>query len=162
MALSGSIQVNIAATLAKALDLQTVSAPLSMAYSWTIASGTAANQADKLFADTRSTAGTDSLDMAGSLLDAAGDAFTPLRIKGLAIKAAGANTGDLRLSRPSAGVPLLGATGDFITIRPGGLLLWVAPDATGIAVTPTTADLIDIVSASGTNAYDIAIIGASA
>lgn len=162
MALSGSIKVDLIATLVKALDLQTGTVPLNFSYTWTIASGTAANQADKIFADTRSTAGTDSLDMAGSLLDVFGDAFTPARIKGLAIKAAGANAADLRLTRPAAGVPILGATGDYVVIRPGGLFLWAAPDATGVAVTATTADLIDLVVASGTLAYDIVILGSSA
>lgn len=165
MALSTSIGLNITATLAKAFDLATGSqVPFTKAVAMTWASGVAANQADKVFADQRSTATTDSLDVAtaGGLLDAYGDAFAIARLKALIVVAAGANGADLRITRPAAGVPWLGATGDFVVVRPGGSLWWFAPDATGVAVTATTADLIDIVSASGTLTFDIIIIGASA
>lgn len=164
MPLVSSFTVNILATLTKAFDLLTASQPLNKPYTVNLATGTGANQADKLFHDTRTTAATDSLDLnAGGLLDIYGDVFTIARIKGLLVAPAGANGADIRVTRPAAnGIPIFGAAADFIVVRPGGCLLWVAPDATGVVVTAGTGDLLDIVSAAGSLTYDIVIIGASA
>ena len=45
-----------------------------------------------------------------------------------------------------------------------GKFIWVAPDATGIAVTASTGDLITVTNSSSGTAvtYDVVIIGASA
>ena len=57
----------------------------------------------------------------------------------------------------------IGAAGDIVNVRSGGLLVLVAPDATAYAVTATTADILRILnSAAGTITYDIALLGASA
>lgn len=164
MALATSLSVSLAATLTKALDLVTGTAPHSISFPLTLTSGTGANQADKIFSDQRSISANDSLDVAaGGLTDAFGDAFTIARVKLIYVKAASANTQNIQVTRPAAnGVPWLGAAGDFIIVRPGGVFVWAAPDATGVAVTAGTGDLIDIAPASGTQVYDIVIIGASA
>ncbi len=167
MALNSSITLTIAANLTKALDLLTSEGRLAIQKAVILTSGVGANQADKVFSDTRTitASATDSLDLAGTLLDALGDAFTPARIKALYVFAASANTNNVNVTRPATnGVPLFLAASDGIPVRPGGLFMWLAPDATGIAVTATTADLIDIVnSGAGTSVtYDILIIGASA
>lgn len=167
MALSTQVNTALVAQLTTALDLVTASAPLSYSKAYSLASGTGANQADKIWSDTRTIAasGTDSLDLAGSLTDALGAAFTPARIKGLLVAAASGNTNNVNVTRPASnGVPLFLAAGDGIPVRPGGVFLWVAPDVTGVAVTGGTGDLIDIVNSAGgsTVTYDVVILGASA
>lgn len=167
MALATTITLTISAALTKALDLVSAEGRHAISKQIALASGTGANQADKVFSDSRTIAAsaTDSLDLAGALLDALGDAFTPARIKALYVFAAAANTNNVNVTRPAAnGVPLFLAAGDGIPVRPGGLFVWVAPDATGVAVTAGTGDLIDIVnSGAGTSVtYDILIVGASA
>lgn len=168
MALDSKFTLNISAALTKALDLLTSEGKLAIQKVITLTSGTGANQADKVFSDTRTIAasGTDSLDLAGGgLLDALGDAFGPARIKAVYVFAASANTNNVNFTRPATnGVPLFLAVSSGLPVRPGGVLIWIAPDATGVAVTAATADLIDLVnSAGGTSVtYDILIIGASA
>ena len=71
----------------------------------------------------------------------------------------------MRVTRPASnGVPLFLAASDGLDVKPGGCFLWLAPDATGVAVTAGTGDLINIAnSSSGTSVtYDVVIIGASA
>jgi hypothetical protein len=103
-------------------------------------------QADVIFSDTRSTAGTDSLDMVGGgLLDNLGNVWAPARIKGIIVFAAAANPGNVLLRRPAAnGVPFMTAAGDEIPIHPGGVAVIWAPSAAGYVVTAATADLIDL------------------
>lgn len=167
MALSTTVSVQVAATLTTALDLVTSSAPLDLRKRLVLATGAGANQADRIWHDRRTVAasGTDSLDLAGSLEDALGGAFTPARVKGLLVVAAEANANNVVVTRPASnGVPIFSAAGDAVPVRPGGLLLWVAPDATGVAVTGGTGDLIDIVNSAGGSSvtYDIVLLGASA
>jgi hypothetical protein len=164
MAVSGNVSVALTATLAKAFDIQTGAIPLSKTpYSWTFASGTAANQADRIFSDTRTTSGTDSLDLAGVLLDAFGDAFTLARVKLIYVTAAAANAADIRVTRSAAnGCAIFGAASDYVLVRPGGVFLWAAPDATAVAVAAGSSDILEVTSASGSVTYDIVIIGASA
>jgi len=61
-------------------------------------------------------------------------------------------------------VPLFLAASDGISVRPGGLFCWAAPDATAVAVTAGTGDLLAIAnSGAGTSVtYDVVIIGSSA
>jgi len=150
-----------------AADLVVPSAPFSWARQFSIANGTGANQADKLFVDSNTLAasGTANLDLAGSLSDAFGASLTFARIKLLAVAAASGNTNDVQLTRPgSNGVPLFMAAGDGIVVRPGGLFLWVAPDAVAVPVTAGTGDLLTFTnSAAGSSVtYEVVVIGSSA
>src|SRR5687768_3064631 len=126
-------------------------------------SGTGLNQADAAWSDRRTVnaSTTDSLDLAGALETAVGVAFTPARIKGLIVRNRGAQ--NIALTRPAAnGVPWLSAAGDAVIIVPGGINIWLAPTAAGIAVTAGTGDLIDIVNGAGVSVeYDIVILGAT-
>lgn len=167
MALSTRLQVSLDTNLTSALDLGSASAPLKLARDFIWSSGTGASAADKIWHDQRTVAAsaTDSLDLAGSLTDALGTAFTPAKIKGLLVYAATGNTNNVVITRPASnGVPLFSAAGDAFPLRPGGLFLWVSPDSTGVAVTAGTGDLLDFAnSAAGTSVtYDVVIIGTSA
>lgn len=167
MALATDIQLKFAATLTSALDLVTASVPLDLSerYKWT--SGTGANQADLIFHDQRtlSASATEDLDLAGSLTSAFGATLTFARIKAVLVSAAEANTNNVNVTRPASnGTPLFLAAGDGIPVRPGGLFLWVAPGATGVAVTAATGDLLTFTNSSSGTAvtYDVVLIGASA
>ncbi len=167
MALTTAITAQVVATLTDALDLSTVTDPLDSVTRIALTSGTGANQADMLWHDRRTltASATEDLDLAGVLVNAFGDTQTFARIKAILVKAAAGNTNNVNVTRPASnGVPLFLAAGDGIAVRPGGLVLWVAPDATAVAVTAGTGDLLTFTNSAGSTpvTYDVIIIGASA
>jgi hypothetical protein len=166
MPLTTTLKASIAGSHTSPLDLGTAEFPFNVAFSKALADGTAADQSDRIFTDTRtiSASATDSLDLSGALTNAFGT-VTFARIKAVLVKASASNTNNVNVTRPASnGVPLFLAASDGIAVRPGGCFMWVAPDVTGVAVTAGTGDLLDIVnSAGGTSVvYDIVVIGASA
>jgi hypothetical protein len=166
MPLSTRLHVALTANQTKALDLVTGSVPLDYSKRIDLATGTGASQADLVFSDNRTLAasGTEDLDLAGALVDAYGATLTFARVKAILVVAASANTNSVNVSRTTAnGVPLFLAATDGLSVRPGGLFLWAAPDAVATVVTAGTGDLLTIAnSSSGTSvSYDIVIIGAS-
>lgn len=167
MALSTKLVAQVVATLTDSLDLGTASAPLDYTKRITLTDGTGANQADKLWHDQRviAASATDTLDLAGTLVDALGDTVTLARVKAVLVVADAANGDDVNVQQPATnGVPLFLAAGDGIGVKPGGAFLWVAPDADGVVVTDGTGDLLDLVNvnAAGQATVDIVIVGASA
>lgn len=133
-------------------------------------SGVGAAQADLLFSDTRSLAGsaTEDLDLAGATYtDAFGTALAFARVKLIWFYAATANNAanKVNVTRPASnGVPWFLAAGDGIALAAGAGFLWFDPGATGVAVTAATGDLITVTNSAGTNtvSYDVLIVGASA
>ena len=167
MSLSLTVKAGIRGNHTKALDLGTADLPVDVLANIALADGTGANQADRIFTDTRtlSASATEDLDLAGSLTDAYGATITLARIKAILVKAASGNTNNVNVSRPASnGVPLFLAASDGIQVLPGGAFLWVAPNAAGIAVTAGTGDLLTFTnSSSGTSVtYDVVIVGSSA
>lgn len=167
MALRSEFIVKAACTLSTALDLATASVPLDMTNQIRLTSGTGADQADLIFHDTRTLAAsaTEDLDLAGVLASALGTTLTFARIKAVIVSAASGNTNNVNLTRPAAnGVPLFLAAGDGIAVRPGGVFAWVAPDATAVAVTAGTGDLLTVTNSAGSTSvtYSVVIVGASA
>ncbi len=129
--------------------------------------GTGSGLADKAFADTRTLAlsANEDLDLAGSLVDPFGATLTFVKVKGIYIKAALANTNSVIL-KPAASNGFtgpFGGTTPSLTIPPNGYLVLTAPLA-GWAVTAGTGDKINLAnSGAGTSVtYDIVIIGTSA
>jgi hypothetical protein len=166
MALSATIKAGISATHTSVLDLATATFPLSLFSSINLTDGTGASQADRIFSDSRTLAAsaTEDLDLSGALTNAYGT-VTFARIKAILIVADAGNTNNVNFSRPASnGVPLFLAASDGLPIRPGGVFLWACSDATGIAVTAGTGDLITLTNSAGSTAvtYSIVIIGASA
>lgn len=164
MALTTTLTIQLTAGYTLALDLVTKQANLNQNIPRTLDSGTGLAQADVIFSDTRSTAGTDSLDMVGGgLLDNLGNVWAPARIKGIVVVTPTTNPGNVLLRRPAAnGVPFFTAAGDEVPIHPGGIFVLWCPSAAGYVVTAATADLIDLAASAGTVSFDIYIIGASA
>ncbi len=170
MTLLTKLSLNIDANYKAPRDLSESSDPLLKAYSAALLSGVAAGQADKIFHDTRTlgASGSEDLDLAGVLLDAFGAAITFVKIKALIVSAAAGNTNNVLVGGVAAGLSsiiLPQATGNVV-VRPGATFAVLAgqADATGYAVTATTADLLHIAnSGAGTGVtYDVIIIGTSA
>lgn len=167
MALSTDLLVKLTASLTSALDLETVEAPLALSERIRLATGTGLGMADMKWTDRRTLAAsaTETLDLAGSLTGPFGTTLTFARIKAVLVKASSVNTNDVQVTRPASnGVPLFLAASDGLPVKPGGLFLWVAPDAAGVAVTAGTGDGLTFTnSAAGTSVtYDVVLIGASA
>lgn len=167
MALSTKLTTSLVATLTDALDLSTASDPLSYATTYNLTSGTGASQADMLWHDKRTLAAsaTENLDFAGVLVNGLGDTQTFARIKMIVVVAASGNTNNVNVIREGTnGVPLFLAAGDGIAVRPGGLFIAMAPDATAYAVTAGTGDLLTFTNSAGSTSvtYDVIVIGASA
>ncbi|WP_157548143.1 hypothetical protein [Micromonospora sp. ATCC 39149] len=167
MSLSSKIAVSVAATLTGSIDLGSKTSTASLAKTIRLTNGTGANQADLIWQDTRTLAasGTENLDLAGVLTDAFGATLTFARIKAVVVAAAAGNTNNVNVIREGTnGVPLFLAAGDGVPVRPGGAFAWAATDATGVAVTAGTGDLLTVTNsgAGSSVTYDIVIIGASA
>lgn len=167
MALDTKLKLSLSSLLTGATDLQPRSAPLSYAVTKALTNGTGANQADRVFSDQRTitASSTDSIDLSGSLTDAFGATVTFARVKLVLVTAAATNVNNVNVTRPASnGLPLFLAAGDGIAVRPGGVFCWACTDATGVAVTAGTGDLLDIVNsgAGSSVVYDVVIIGASA
>jgi hypothetical protein len=166
---SATIALNAYGSQTAALDLGTASFPFSGGVSFTLTDGTTAGKADRIFTDTRTLAAsaTENIDLAGSLTDAFGTATSFATIKAVIVSAASGNTNSVQVTRPASnGVPLFMAAGDGIALRPGGVFAWVAgsADATGVAVTAGTGDLLTITNSAGSTGvdYSVMIVGASA
>lgn len=164
MALTVEMLLKIALNHTSVLDLGTAKFPATLDFGDSLASGTGADQADQLFTDTRTlTATSENLDLAGGLTDAFGATITFARIKGIAIR--NKSTTDVLLvggAASNAFVNWVANSSDIVRLRPGGVLVLWAPDATAYAVTAGTGDILKIDSGAATISYDIAIIGASA
>jgi len=165
---SGSVLVQIDSILTKVFDLTTPAASLNYRKRIALANGTGANQADLVFHDQKVLAagGSDDYDLAGVMTDTFGDVLTFARIRVMMIYCAAANPSTMEVgnSPVNAWREWNGGTIQTVTIRPGGLFLVVAPDATGYFVTAGTADRLKILNNSGSASgiYDIVLIGASA
>jgi hypothetical protein len=167
MALTTALRLTLTATLTKAYDLVTPSSPLSYIFNDDLGTGVGADQGDRIWNDERTLAlsATEDLDLSGALLDPLGDAVVFARIKALIVAADAANTNTVDVGAGTAGlVGWIGNVNDVVKVRPGGLLLLWAPDATGYPVTPTTADILKITNGgAGTPVtYRIILIGTSA
>lgn len=162
-----SVALTVKGTLTNSLDLKTVTAALNFGRSISLANGTGAGQADKMWDDTRTIAAStsDDLDLAGVLADAFGALVTFVKVKALIVAAAAGNTNNVVIgNHPTAGfLGPLGAAAHTIAVPPGQLFA-VTFGTSGWTVTPTTADILRITNGgAGTSVdYSIVIIGTSA
>lgn len=165
-----SLGFSVAGTLNNPLTLGVIAtAALSMSSGFSLTTGTAAGQADKIFAATRTitASSNDDLDLAGVLTDALGATITFARVKALIVRAAATNVNNLIIGGGASNpvTTILGGTTPTLTIRPGGaLFLFSGSDATGYVITAATADILRLTNggAGSSVTYDIVIIGASA
>ncbi|MFG2976299.1 hypothetical protein ACGFYY_25365 [Streptomyces sp. NPDC048331] len=168
MPLITDVGITVSATNTKSNDFTTSSDPLVRRYAAHLESGAGAGKADRIFADQRTLAAsaTETLDLAGALTDNLGTATVFARVKFILVAAISTNVNNVVVGANGSNdfVGLLNAAGT-ITLRPGA---WFASasgsaDATGMAVTAATGDLLKIAnSSSGSSVvYDIIVIGNS-
>jgi len=169
--LTGKIRNQIQLTFDAGSELGTTSDDVLSStnyFSWTVANGTGANQADLVFRDQRTLAlsTSENLDLAGSLTDAYGSTITFARIKMVYVKAASDNGGNIVVGGAAANtfVGWFANSSDKVNVAGGQMFQVVAPDATGWAVTAGTADILKVENDDGAAeaTYDIIIVGASA
>jgi len=163
--LTAKVGCSVSAEFANSLDVGSASYPINYGANYLFTDGTGANQAKEVFTDTRTltASATENLDLAGVLTDAFGNVITFTKIKAIIVTAAAANTNDVVLGNhaTAAFFPMFGAATHTTLVKPGGAVMFVAPDATGFAVTATTADMLMVTnSAGGTSVtYTIVLIG---
>lgn len=159
-----SITLSIFSRIKNVLDLSTSKDEIDYNPSWAFTDGAGALMADVVWSDQRTLTAstTEDLDLAGGLTDAFGTTITFARIKGIIIFAASANTNNVQVGGAgSTFINWVANSSDIVNIRPNGLLVLIAPDATGYAVTAGSGDLLRIGnSAGGTSViYNIILIG---
>ena len=150
--------MTLTGSLAKNTDLDQVKAAISIRKAKSLADGTAANQANEYWSDTRVLAATsESLDLEdGTLANAMGDTITLSKMKLLYIHNKSTTAGeDLTLS---GNATPMGGTTPTITIEPDGWFFWSSP-IDGKAIASSTADTLTLNSGSDTITYDIIIAG---
>lgn len=168
MPLTTTVDLSVAGLYTKALDLQLASANVASRFGVALADGTGAGEANRIFADRRTLAASasESLDLAGTLLDAFGDTLTLTRVKALIVVAAAANTNNVVIGGAvsNAWVGPFGAAAHTAQVRPGGMAVFACTDATGWAVTAGTGDLLQMANSGAGSAvtYDVIVVGTSA
>ena len=163
-ALSLQAVVKLVGSLTNALDLSTPSDSFSKDYTITFGNGTGINQGNMLWHDqsTLAASAAETHDLSGGLTSVFGTAIVFTVIKGLVVYAAPANTNNVQVTRPaSEGVTIFLAAGDGLSVRPGGLFVWIDPTAAGIAIGAGASDDLTFTNSSGGTGvtYDIWIWG---
>lgn len=161
---TGSLKVAVTGTLTNSSDLGTDTSVINYSKSYGITNGTAADNANMIWSDTRTlnASTAEDLDLAGGLTNAFGTTVTFTKITGIIISAAAANTNLVLVGGDANGfVNWVASATDIIKVRPGGTFALYSNDATGYAVTGGTGDVLQIEnSSSGTSVtYDIILIG---
>jgi hypothetical protein len=126
--------------------------------------GTGPLQADLVWAQNYTIAdgGTLSIDVNASLTDQFGQTITMVNVVGVTVVSKSTNTTVLTVGGGSNPLPIF--AGSSTSLAPNGIFTLASPDASGIAaVTPATADLLNIVNAAGATAdVEVMIVGRSA
>ena len=175
---SASVTATIAWQYDKALDLTTVDDTLSSLAitAASLTNGPGLNQGDQLWHDRRTlaSAGTEEIDLYDYAIDggsaqndSVGNALTVVRIKAFIFYNRSTTAGETFTifgEGSTAAWNTLTNGSDTLKclIGPGGLFLATDPSAAGMAVADTTNHLLKVEnSGSGSNDYDLIIIGAS-
>ncbi len=161
---SSQIVFKVLASLANASTFGTAQDTIAQDYTQNFGNGSGANQAAEIYHAQRTlgAAGTEDLDLSGSLADALGATVTLTKLKFLLIFAAAANTNDVKVGAGNTTVPLFGATTHYVLVKPGGSFHLTIPTAAGLTIAGGSADLLTVTNAAGGTSvtYDIVAIGA--
>lgn len=157
------LSLSVGAKYSVTKDLTLSNAVYNFTQSVTLSDGTGSSQADKIFADTRTTAGNDDIDLAGVLIDDLGVALTFVKVKGLFVANASTSGGNAVIGNAAANgfIGPFGAAAHTIAV-PAGQFMGITFGTTGWTVTAATADILRVAASAGTITYDILIIGTSA
>ena len=146
----------------------TITAVVAALFNFAFTNGTGANQMDLLYGpDVRTLGATtgEDLDLAGGVNNSFGTALTFARVKLLCVLADSGNNGLIQVGGAAATqfVNWVAHSSDIVNVRADGMLLLVARDATGYAVTGGTGDLLKIYNSGAAGAtYTILVGGCSA
>lgn len=166
--LKSTIKINVTGTLiGTPLQIGQANYNFVKAYTQSFTNGVGINQANNIWADTRTilASANDDINLSGGIINAYNTAITFTSIKALLIKAAATNTNNLIIG--AQGVTpfssFFGAATHTLIVPPNGLFLLENPNIDGYPVTPTT-NLLRIANSAGvtTVSYDIIIIGETA
>lgn len=134
----------------------------TLAFAKTVENGTADGQINRVYSTTAAftTGGTD-VDLSGALASPVGVSNTVVLVDlvGVYIENTSA-AGNLLVGGDAASVPLFSAASGVIVVGPGGVFFWYAP--AGIAVTATTADILQIAASTGTVNGKVCLFGRNA
>ncbi len=159
------IGAHFAATLVNALDLRNIEDKLVFNPNYSLTDGTGADQAKQGFLDTRTltASANESLDLSGTLTDSFGAVISFTKLKVLLIQADRGNANDVLVGGAASNgfISLFGDATDIIKVKPGGMVLLIAPDANGYGVSAGTADLLKIANSAGGSSviYTIGLLG---
>lgn len=165
---TGAARIGFGLTFTGDADFGSQKALLPFPADIPIGNGIGAGQVDIPFWDKRTLAASTSedIDLAGVLIDLFGDAITFVKVNGIYVKAAAANTGNIIIggAAVNAFVGPFGDATDKHVLGADNVFMALNLSAAGWAVTAGTADLlkIDNDDAGATADYEIAIIGRSA
>lgn len=160
------VSAKITGSVSVAADLGNPKKALNVNAILDLVTGTAAGEADLVFADTRTitASSSESLDLAGGLTDAFGASITFAEIVAIVVKPAAGNTNNVLVggAASNAFATPFGDATDVVKVGPGGVLMLV--NDAGYAVTDATGDLLKIANGgSGSSVtYDIVLVGRSA
>ena len=163
MPISLTLLARITGQLTAAPDAGTANVAIAESLSIDLADGTAAYQANAIYVDafTLAGSGTTNIDLAGSLTDPLNQALVFSAVKALLIEADPANTTDLVVgngANPFVGP--FGAGAQTLTVKPGGCIMLVNPSAAGWPVVAGTGDILQIANGAGLAANGrITVIG---
>jgi len=160
MAITGSVTGTFQFNDQRTVGLNTgANIPVNFAPTISFTDGVGALQANLIYHGSLVlSAGVYNFDLAGVLTDAFGTSVALARVKALAFSNDSAtNIMTLGNHATAAWATFLGATSTMV-IRPGGFFIASCADATGWAVTATTADILKI-AGTGTDAFRIAVAG---
>jgi hypothetical protein len=161
---SGKLLVMPSWTHTDATGPATVSETFSRLLEWDHTSGTTSNQMDQLFRErvTLTNSAERVIDIAGGVTNAFGSVITFAEVRFFAVISPSSNLNAITVGAADTNAfsTWCGDTNHTATIRPGGIMLLVAPDATAYAV--STNGNIKVLNA-GTNSvtYDLYVGGAS-
>lgn len=146
------------------VGLRTVTSTLDQDYTQLFSSGTGANQGNALWQSQRTLAASasESIDLNASLTDDFGQSVTCTKVRALVVKAASANTNNVLVGGGATTVTSLTTTGALpgLVVRPGGVMVWTFPDATGAAVTAGSTDIIQFANSAGSSSvtFDVIVV----
>lgn len=158
---SGRLLVVPQWTHTKTLGASTVSETFDAFLSWPHTTGTSTNQMNAIIREvnTLTNGQARTVSLAGGVTDSFGDAITFTTVRFLCVTAPTSNSNTVSITPGLNGWDTwITATNTAVIIRPGGLFMVVAPDATGYAV--TDANLTVTNDGTNTVQYSIYIGGA--
>ena len=162
---TSQFRIQISALNRLLIGLRTVTTPLDQDYTQLFSSGTGANQANALY-QTQGTLGASAsttYDLNASLTDDFGQSVTCTKLRALVVKAASGNTNNVVIGGGSTTITSLTTTGALTTgivVRPGGVLVWTFPDATGAALTAGSSDVLTVSNSAGSTSvtFDLIVV----